>query len=292
MIAPEDACVSIPYQRWRDGTTDSGSDEIVIEEPVEYQIDGKPVATVMRTPGHDRDLAIGFFFCEGWISAKSDVGALRLCESPTADGDATRTESSDANVVDLIPSADANLRPVETTRALPVTASCGVCGKLTIDEILSTVPPLDPEASRRNPEALISADTITELGKRLREMQPLFVRTGALHAAGIFDLKGEVVVVREDIGRHNAVDKAIGHCVRKLGIGRDRGLDGHALMVSGRVSFEVVQKALRARIPLIVAVSGVSSLAVDLAARGGVTLCGFSRERSFTAYTHPSRIIW
>ena len=129
MIAPEDACVSIPYQRWRDGTTDSGSDEIVIEEPVEYQIDGKPVATVMRTPGHDRDLAIGFFFCEGWISAKSDVGALRLCESPTADGDATRTESSDANVVDLIPSADANLRPVETTRALPVTASCGVCGK-------------------------------------------------------------------------------------------------------------------------------------------------------------------
>lgn len=293
MIAPENAHVSVPRQRWSKGQRSDGEDELVVEEPIEYQIGGAPVATVMRTPGHDRDLAIGFFFCEGWITGQEDIGSLRLCESKATEN---ASPSPAANVLDLIPSSTASIPTVQSTRAGPVTSSCGVCGKQTIGEILASVPPLatgaPPTPKESGDEMTVQASTIAGLTEELGARQPLFVRTGALHAAGIFTLTGEVVVVREDIGRHNAVDKVIGHCVRKLGLSRDAGPQGHALMVSGRVSFEIVQKALRARIPLIVAVSGVSSLAVDLATRGGVTVCGFSRDQTFTAYTHPARIRW
>ena len=300
MPSSEDAYIKIPFHRWRDGRLSDESDALVIEEPIEYRIRGEPLATVMRTPGDDRDLAIGFLFCEDWICGSADIGALHVCENRAERSRSSTLESpiEGSNVVDLIPSASARIRPIDHVRLQPVTASCGVCGKRTIDEILQSIPPLTPSDSDISPANKIAASTVIQLGVQLRDRQTLFTRTGALHAAGIFDMEGNVLDVKEDIGRHNAVDKTIGHFVRQGLVCRqrqsdrppDRLLDRHVLMVSGRVSFEIVQKALRAGIALIVAVSGVSSLGVELSERAGVTVCGFSRDRSFNIYSHPDRI--
>jgi FdhD protein len=271
-------------RRYERGSSRLETDTIVIEEPFEIRVAHQAFATVMRTPGHDRDLALGFLFGEGVIDGLDDVGALCLCErrpgSPIAE--------DPGNTVDLIPAAGRVLTLPGHERSLAATSSCGVCGKQTIAAALERTP---PPAGRRprtpgvpwprwDPRVLVS------LPERLREHQEIFTHTGALHAAGIFTGSGEVVVVREDIGRHNAVDKAVGYALARGLV----PLDGHVLQVSGRVSFEIVQKAYRAGVEVVAAVSGVSSLAVDLAREVGLVLVGFVRGPSFCVYSGEERV--
>jgi FdhD protein len=251
-------------------------DWLVVEEPIEFRIAGLPVATVMRTPGNDRELALGFLYGEGWIEGPGDVGALAICS--TGDDPAT------GNVADLTPSRGSRVGVPTAPRSSTVSASCGVCGKRTIAEVLSTVPPL--EGGSGNDGLLLDPGDLQRMGATLRGSQRLFERSGALHAAGIFEPDGRLIVAREDVGRRNAVDKAVGALLFEGRV----PLAGKVLLVSGRASFEIVQKARRASIPVVAAVSGVSSLARDLAEAGGVTLIGFLRDSSFTVYAHPQRV--
>lgn len=276
--------IPVHFDKWTaDGVT-SGEDPLVVEAPIEYQIDGEPLATVMRTPGNDFDLAVGFLFGEGWIDSHSDIGTVclgnRAVDSP--DG----PENAFTNVVDLRPSGAARKRLSIQRRHGPIVTSCGVCGKTTIEEILKTVPRPSAEWLEATRQLRLASRIVLRLPNRLQSFQPLFQRTGALHAAGIFDLSGNPLAVFEDIGRHNAVDKVVGSLLREDLV----PLSKQILVVSGRLSFEIVQKALRAGLPFVVAVSGASHLAVELATEGGITLCGFTRETSFTVYSHPERI--
>ena len=280
-------------------------DAVVVEEPLEMRLGGTPVVTVMRTPGHDRDLALGLFHSEGWIRSLRDIEGLVLCSQSEAEAEPAAPEalpastSSDAvpfegvgetwaseigNVVDLLP-AEHVRRPATSPERRPVMASCGVCGKRTIEEVLALVDERHRGALRGAGLRLRAAD-ITRFPAILLDHQTLFKRTGALHGAALFDREGTVLIVREDVGRHNAVDKVIGWSLLE-----DRlPLSGCILQVSGRVSFEIVQKAYLAGISIILAVSGVSTLAASLAADAGITLVGFLRGDSFNVYSHPERI--
>jgi FdhD protein len=247
-------------------------DQLAGEEPLEIRIGGAPLTVVMRTPGHERELAVGFLFGEGIIRAKDDVAAVRFVPN----GEHPDLE----NVVDveLRPSAPGVDRRWQ--RNFLSATSCGLCGVSTIEAIHQAAPPIPDDGLMIDPSIIYGLDA------RLRAEQAIFARTGGLHAAGLFTAEGEPVVVREDIGRHNAVDKVIGHTL-------ERGLvplDRHLLMVSGRTSFEIVQKALQARIPVLVAVSAPSSLARDLAQASNQTLIGFLRGRSLNVYSGRQRI--
>ena len=287
-------------RRFRDRLGAPEEDVLAVEEPLEVRYLHRPVATLMRTPGDDRDLALGYLYGEGWIDRLRDVGALSTCgtgadRDSAPDGDPRRARESDRrNVADLIPSAAAAPPPDLRARAGTTSASCGVCGKRTIEEAMLLRPPPPVAAGGRAPrmdgagEGLrLAPELIADLPRRLRERQDLFARTGALHAAGLFDPAGSLLAVREDIGRHNAVDKVVGHAFR-LGMLPLRDV---ALQVSGRVSFEIVQKAYRAGIRVVCAVSGVSTLAVELAGAAGLTLVGFNRGGSFCVYTREERIL-
>src|SRR5438874_11229954 len=222
-------------------------DQLAAEEPLELRINGTPLTVIMRTPGHERELALGFLYGEGIIRSPADVAAVQILPNG---------EHPDLqNIIDvklraLAPGVDRRWQ-----RNFLSASSCGLCGVSSIEAIHESAPPLPDDG------LLIDRDTIYGLDARLRADQAIFARTGGLHAAGLFTATGEPVVVREDIGRHNAVDKVIGHAVE----GGLLPLDRHILMVSGRTSFEIVQKALQARIPVLVAVSAPSSLARDLA---------------------------
>jgi FdhD protein len=271
----------VPCQRWRGRRLEAGEDALVVEAPLEFQVRGQALAAVLRTPGDDRDLALGFFFTEGWIQSRNDVGSLCLCARLPAAGNEPRAH---ANVANLIPASTAAPSAPPRPRPGPIVSSCGACGKATLEEILQRVP-----ASHRPGSGAplrVSARLLAGLPEKLRQRQALFDDTGALHAAGVFDLEGEPIVVKEDIGRHNAVDKAIGAGVRTASLPWSERI----LVVSGRASFEIVQKALRAGIAVVAAVSGVSQLARDLAAAGDMTLCGFARGQSMAIYTHPGRL--
>jgi FdhD protein len=261
------------------------ADEVVLEEPLELRINGEAIATLMRTPGSDLHLAAGFFLNEGWISSPADIGCLAVCGQP-------RSRNGSANVVDLLAPAGNGRRTIRAApRSLAAMSSCGVCGKRTIAEALALRPPPAPprQAAKGRPPARpfrLEAATILELPARLREAQRLFTATGALHAAGLFDARGRLLHAEEDIGRHCAVDKVIGWALLAGLV----PLSGAALQVSGRVSFEIVQKAHRAGIPFIAAVSGVSSLGIELARKAGITLAGFVRGTSFRVYSGPRRV--
>ena len=250
-------------------------DRVATEEPMEIRAAGPgqrpaPVAVTMRTPGHDFELAAGFLLTEGVIDGRADVAAVKYCDLPEAVEQRFNTVT-----VELT----RPLAPEHHGRPFAVSASCGVCGKATIDEITVACPTLP--ASAPAPRSLLLA-----LPERLRAEQRLFDQTGGLHAAAVLDLEGNLFCLREDVGRHNAVDKVAGHALLE-----DRlPLTGHVLMVSGRVSFEIVQKAARAGLAVIAAVSAPSSLAVDAAARLGITLAGFLRGDRFNIYSHPERI--
>jgi FdhD protein len=247
-------------------------DQLAAEEPLEIRISGTPLTVMMRTPGHERELALGFLFGEGIIREAAQVAEMRIVPN----GEHPDLE----NVIDVELAQGAPGVDRRWQRNFLSASSCGLCGVSSIEAIHEAAPPLPDDG------LTIDRDVIYGLDARLRSEQAIFARTGGLHAAGLFTATGEPVAVREDIGRHNAVDKVIGHAV-------ERGLlplDRHILMVSGRTSFEIVQKALQARIPVLVAVSAPSSLARDLAQASNQTLIGFLRGRSLNVYSGRQRI--
>jgi FdhD protein len=244
-------------------TVASFDDDLVVEEPLEIRLDGTSLAVVMRTPGDDADLALGFAITEGIVTTpEAIIDIVDLGEGRW----------------DLVTAESVTIDPAQFQRNFYSTSSCGVCGKASIDAIRVTgaMPPPGP---------IVSAETILSLPRQLLERQASFHSTGGLHAAAAFDPAGDVEAVREDVGRHNAVDKIVGHLVRQ-----SWPLPPLGLMVSGRVSFEITQKAAVAGISLICGVSAASSLAVDLAEEFGMTVIGFLRDGGFTAYTGMQRV--
>jgi len=251
-------------------------DDVVAEEPLEIRAQGETLAITMRTPGADRELAIGFLFAEGVIGSRDEVGRVAHCGRPDQEGY--------GNTIDVVPGPGVSLdieRLSATRRGTLTTAACGVCGRRTVDDVIARCAPL-PVA-----RATIAAASILAAVESLRGRQPNFARTGGIHGAALHDVKGNVLAAFEDIGRHNAVDKAVGAL---LLAGRIPGAEAALLVVSGRASYEVVQKASAARVPVVASVSAASSLAVDLARASGITLCGFVRKGTMTVYAHPERI--
>ena len=265
--------------RWAYAEPTQVEDELVVEEPLEIRVGQQSLIVVMRTPGHDFELAAGFLYTESLITSCDDIEIIAYC-----DEEITEKQSAGLsllqNIVNVRLTAGLDLETQSGwQRNFHANASCGLCGKMTIDSVKHQVPPL-------NSGLHVDQAIFYKLNDRLRMAQSVFERTGGLHAAGLFDETGELLIVREDIGRHNAVDKVIGHAL----LADLLPLERHILMVSGRASFEIVQKALFARIPIIAAVSAASTLAVDLAQEGNLTLIGFMRGKSMAVYSCPERI--
>jgi FdhD protein len=250
-------------------------DSIAVEEPLELRVDGRPLAVTMRTPGHDVELAHGFLHTEGVIGSVDDIRDARYCDSRDDDGRNTY------NVLDLGLSPGVPAPEIGVERNFYTTSSCGVCGKASLDAVR-----VKTRFSPADDPVRVPFDVLVTLPDALRDHQQVFDRTGGLHAAGLFSATGELLVVREDVGRHNAVDKVVGWAL----LGGLIPARGCVLVVSGRTSFELAQKAVMAGIPVLGAVSAPSSLAVDLADECGLTLAGFIRNGSMNVYTHASRI--
>lgn len=264
------------FVRRIDGVAESAQPEtLAVEEPLEIRVDGTALTITMRTPGHDVELAQGFLLTEGLIGGRADIGRAVFC-SGKDDDDVNTYNVLDVKLAPGVPAPD-----VDLTRNFYTSSSCGVCGKASLDAV-RTVSRFDPG----DDPVVVASSTLTGLPDVLREAQRVFAETGGLHAAGLFDGSGGVQVVREDVGRHNAVDKVIGWALEH---GR-LPLAGSVLLVSGRASFELTQKAVMAGIPVLAAVSAPSSLAVDLAEEAGVTLVAFLRGDSMNVYTHPHRV--
>ncbi|MFE5239017.1 MULTISPECIES: formate dehydrogenase accessory sulfurtransferase FdhD [unclassified Streptomyces] len=262
--------------RIRDGAVTTRPDTLVAEEPLEIRLNGRPLAITMRTPGDDFALAAGFLVSEGVIGEGSEVQSIVYCAGATADGVNTY------NVVDVKLAPGVVVPDITLERNVYTTSSCGLCGKASLDAVRTTTrhPVADTPPVRVTP-ALLAA-----LPDRLRDAQRVFDRTGGLHAAALFSTEGELLDIREDVGRHNAVDKLVGRALTD-----DRlPLSQVILLVSGRASFELAQKAVMAGIPVLAAVSAPSSLAVDLAAESGLTLVGFLRGQSMNVYAGDHRI--
>lgn len=247
-------------------------DVVACEEPLEIQVRGVPVAVLMRTPGHDEELARGFLVTERVVRTAEEITAVRHCR-------VVADPAAEDNVIAVSLRADVALDLEALRRNLFTSASCGICGKASIDSALAVAPPLDDPTR-------VALGTLRAVMDRLAAAQPAFAATGGLHAAGLFAADGTPRVVREDVGRHNAVDKVVGWALERGAL----PLAGHVLAVSGRVSFEIAQKALAARIPIIAAVSAPTSLAVDLAERAGLTLAGFVRGERMNVYGQRERI--
>jgi FdhD protein len=256
----------------RDGQARRARDRLAVEEPLELRVAGRPVGVTMRTPGNDVELAIGYCISERLVTRPDDVAAVRYC--------APEGQAQEYNVltVDLRPGVPV---PDPSLDRLAVTSSsCGVCGKSSIEAVTVAC------ATVAGDPLVMPSQVLAAVPARVREAQRVFEQTGGLHAAALCDADGAVACVREDVGRHNAVDKVIGWAATE----RRLPLAGMVMFVSGRCSFEVVQKAAVAGVPLIAAVSAPSSLAVELAEEVGVTLVGFLRGASMNVYTHPERV--
>src|SRR5689334_15938775 len=262
--------------RIRDGAVSTRPDTLVAEEPLEIRLNGKPLAITMRTPGDDFALAAGFLVSEGVFGEADELQNIVYCAGATVDG------SNTYNVVDVRLAPGVPVPDITLERNVYTTSSCGLCGKASLDAVRTAtrLPIAEAHTPRLTPELLAS------LPDRLRAAQTVFDRTGGLHAAALFDPDGEALDVREDVGRHNAVDKLVGRALRD---GR-LPLGDHILMVSGRASFELAQKAVMAGIPVLAAVSAPSSLAVDLARETGLTLVGFLRGTSMNVYAGEERV--
>ncbi len=249
-------------------------DLIAIEEPLEIRVASEPVSITMRTPGDDARLAVGFLFAEGIVRSAADLGTVAHCGRPGDEGY--------GNVIDVTPAAGARL-PLERAdaarRGTLTTAACGVCGRRQIDDLLARVPTLTVAPG------VVSAKLLLEAPGRLAALQQNFSRTGGVHAAVALAPDGGLLAGHEDVGRHNAVDKVVGELVLSGRLGR-----AALLMVSGRSSFEIIQKAAMAGVPVVASVSAASSLSIDLAQRAGITLVAFVRGEGFNVYTHPSRL--
>jgi FdhD protein len=265
----------VPVTRVRGTGSGPREDAVAVEEPLEVRLHGRSFAVIMRTPGADRELAAGFLFSEGVLERPQDLGAVEHCRHPDY--------PQHHNVVDVFLAGAARDRVhehLDGRRNVLASSSCGLCGRVTIDSLRGRAAPL-PTAWQMDVSAAAALPAL------LRARQGLFDETGGLHAAGLFAVDGGACVsVAEDVGRHNAVDKVIGRML----IDERLPLDGLALVVSGRASFEIVQKAWMAGVGFICAVSAPSSLAIALAADAGITLLGFARGDSFNVYSHPGRL--
>lgn len=256
------------------GGTVRETDVVAVEEPLEVRLHDRPFAVIMRTPGADRALAAGFLIAEGVIASAQELGAVEHCRHPD--------HPEVHNVVNVFlvgPARDRLDERLAARRHVAANAACGMCGRVTIESLETRLPAL-PLSTR------VDRTFVQGLPDRLREQQQVFDRTGGLHAAALFTVSGDLAATAEDVGRHNAVDKVVGAMLFE-----DRvPLPGHVLVVSGRTSFEIVQKAWIAGIELVCAVSAPSSLAIDAAIAAGITLIGFAREQGFNIYSHPGRI--
>ena len=264
-----------------DATVTGRPDTLVTEEPLEMRLNGTPLAVTMRTPGHDFELAAGFLVSEGVVARVAEIHAIRHCADAAGPSDGAAPGTIAENVVDVTLAPGVDVPHDTLTRHTVTTSACGLCGKTSLDAV---------RASSRFDVATdpvtLDTDVVLDLPGRLRAGQRVFDRTGGLHAAGLFTADGEPIRIREDVGRHNAVDKLIGWALQ-----HDRlPLRGHVLVVSGRASFELVQKAVMAGIPAMAAVSAPSTLAAELAAESGLTLAGFVRGRSMNVYTGGHRL--
>lgn len=255
----------------RSGETWEARDDVVAcEEPLEIRVEGRSVAVVMRTPGHDEELAAGFLVSEGVVKGPRDL--LEVSQCPV-------TADSKGNVVDVL-LGGAVVNWDSLTRHVFSASSCGLCGKTSLDSVFQQFPNVTADWQ-------IDTAFLGSLPAKLRAVQDTFETTGGLHACAVFDLAGHLIIAREDVGRHNALDKVLGWALMQ-----DRlPLDQHVLLLSGRVSFEMMQKALAAGIPLVAAISAPSSLAVEFAERSGQTLVGFLRGSTMNLYAHPARLI-
>ncbi|WP_395739595.1 formate dehydrogenase accessory sulfurtransferase FdhD [Prosthecobacter sp.] len=251
------------------GGSSEVSDVTAREEPLEIRVEGRSVAVVMRTPGHDEELAAGFLVSEGVVQRPRDILEVSQCPS---------TNNEHGNIVDVL-LGGAVVNWDSLTRHVFSASSCGLCGKTSIESVFQQFPSVKGEWQ-------VSPKLIATLPDKLRAAQETFSKTGGLHASGLFDLEGNLVVLREDVGRHNALDKILGYALQRGLLPLDR----HILLVSGRVSFEIIQKALAGGIPLVAAISAPSSLAVDFAREAGQTLIGFLRGETMNVYTHPQRL--
>lgn len=258
------------FRVWRyglDGATQQVTDDVACEEPLEIRVAGRSIGITMRTPGHDVELAMGFLMGEGLIANRADVEHIRRCDR--AQGD----------LIDVLVGPKVSVDFSILTRHVFASSSCGLCGRTTIEAVRKRF-------QTPAPGPQVSVAVIHTLADTLRSAQATFDRTGGLHAAALVSPRGALLVAREDVGRHNAVDKVLGHAF-------ERGLvplKDLVLVVSGRLSFEIVQKALSAGVPMVAAISAPSSLAIDLAEESNITLIGFLRPGRFNVYTHPERI--
>jgi FdhD protein len=275
---PRPQAPPVQVARWRSGDWRDDRDQVAAEEPLQLSLDGKPLSIVMRTPGNDLELALGLLLAERVIRSIDDVARVRISAEAAEEepGLALASDLVESNQVDVYLRASGGRRP---ERSFLATSACGVCGATTVESLTLDFPRLLPGPT-------IGPAMLPELSDRLREQQRIFESTGGLHAAGLFDTDGKLELLREDIGRHNAVDKIVGRAL----------LDGRlplaraVLAVSGRAGYEVVQKAVAAGIPILAAVGAPSSLAVATAERFGMTLVGFLRDDRFNVYTAPERI--
>ena len=271
--------VNVQIRKVQGSAFASERDVLAVEEPLEIRIGyhfkgqarAKSISLTMRTPGNDEELAAGFLFAEGFINDAGELGEIRRVRG--------RKGAPEPNAIDIILNVPAEGLRTRLKRNFTISSSCGVCGKTSIDSIRRRVTP--PSGSAR-----VSPATVLSLAAKLRDGQRVFAATGGLHGAAIFDLDGTLLAIREDVGRHNAVDKLVGYALTNAILPLAR----HMMMVSGRLSFEIVQKAAAAGVPILAAVSAPSSLAVELAEEIGTTLIGFLRDGTFNIYTRPDRI--
>lgn len=243
-------------------------DELAAEEPLEIQVETRPISVTMRTPGEDEELGAGFLLTEGLIKERRDIASI-----------APSRRNPAGNAINFFLAPNVPVDFARLTRHVFASSSCGLCGVATIEAVHKTFSPMEGRLK-------IQAELLLELPGKLRSAQPAFDRTGGLHAAGLFTARGEPAVIREDVGRHNAVDKVLGHAL----LNGLMPLRDHMLVVSGRASFEIMQKALAGRIAVVVAVSAPSSLAVDFAEKSGQTLVGFVRGDGLNVYSHAQRL--
>ncbi|WP_408888598.1 molybdopterin-guanine dinucleotide biosynthesis protein B [Myxococcus faecalis] len=286
-LSPADArgVASKPVRRWNGATFQPTEDDaLAVEEPLELRVNGESLVTTMRTPGHDRELAVGLLLAEGLIRGAEDLGTLAHCGRPGEEGW--------GNVLEVTPAPGVFLDPEPlraTRRGTLTTSACGVCGRRSVEDLLTGCTPL-PSGPVLSPFAVARAT------ERLRDVQRNFARTGGVHAAAALDTEGRLLAAFEDVGRHNAVDKVVGALVLagtlRANLARPADLTRQPalLAVSGRVSFEIIQKAVRARIPVVAGVSAATTLAVDLALRSGVTLATFVRDGRFNVHSHAERL--
>lgn len=271
-------------------TADSSTtrpETLAVEEPLEIRLNGSALTVTMRTPGSDVELAQGFLLTEGVIGGRADIARVEYCRGARKIPESLRSGPPEDDGMNTYNVLDVKLTPgvpmpdVDVTRNFYTTSSCGVCGKGSIDAVRTV--------SRHSPgddPTVVAAETLSAMPDKLRSAQKVFASTGGLHGAALFAADGTMLVVREDIGRHNAVDKVIGWALENQRV----PLTGTVLLVSGRASFELTQKAVMAGIPVLAAVSAPSSLAVDLATQAGLTLVAFLRGRSMNVYSRPDRV--